>query len=353
MSSLILLKLKEPWKNTQIFCIPLLQLDFSLSGCLVMDEFQTFDWNMDSMWFNQYLFYLQCSVWTLCSMLYLGMLRHASNLPSGFGTEYLFLLRLHSVFLGGSVCLLYNFLIRDSAKDTALLCPTQGSSTRAAKSCAQPDVLTSKPFEVWFGSVSKSWDAFLKLIQTYLRLFGLGIGLKPMRIGTFYFLIPRPGFLHLHFCIQRPDSSENHNSWGTWYFSCSQKDWRWPDVRSHCGWGQRMKLSCFFPRQYVAPKAWDAEILPTWVTISSLEPRTEPCWYMSPQDPNAGLASINLGLLGCWFTLPGACPLLPGAPTCLGALIRSCAIYPINYRPKALIQRTDWGGRASESQPSQ
>lgn len=199
MSSMILLELKEPWRNTQIFCIPLLQPDFSLSGCLVMDEFQTFDWNMDSMWFNQYLFYLQCSVWTLCSMLYLGMLRHASNMPSGFGMEYLFLLRSHSVSLGGPVCLFYHFLIRDSAKDRALLYHTLGSSTRAAKSCVQTNVLTSKPFEVWFGSVSKSWDAFLKLIQTYLRLFGLGIGLKPMRIVTFYFSVLSPKFLYLLF----------------------------------------------------------------------------------------------------------------------------------------------------------
>ena len=111
-----------------------------------MDGFQTFDWNMDSMWFNRYLFYLQCSVWTLCSMLYLGMFRHASNLPSGFGTEYLFLLQLHSISLGGSVCLLYHFLIWDSTKNRALLYRTQGSSTRAAKSCTQTDGQTSEPF---------------------------------------------------------------------------------------------------------------------------------------------------------------------------------------------------------------
>lgn len=130
-------------------------------------------------------------------MLYLGMFRHASNLPSGFGTEYLFLLRLHSVSLGGSVCLLYPFLIWDTVRtEPSSIAPgeaAQGQQRAAHRPTGKPQNLS----EAWFGSVSKSWDAFLKLIQTYLRLFGLGIGLKPRRIVTCYFLIPSPAFLCL------------------------------------------------------------------------------------------------------------------------------------------------------------
>jgi len=69
----------------------------------------------------------------------------------------------------------------------------QGQQRAARRLMGKPQSL----FEVWFGSVSKSWDAFLKLIQTYLRLFGLGIGLKPRRIVTFYFLILSPELFYL------------------------------------------------------------------------------------------------------------------------------------------------------------
>lgn len=99
--------------------------------------------------------------------------------------------------LGGSVCLLYPFLIWDTVRtEPSSIAPgeaAQGQQRAARRPTGKPQNLS----EAWFGSVSKSWDAFLKLIQTYLRLFGLGIGLKPRRIVTCYFLIPSPAFLCL------------------------------------------------------------------------------------------------------------------------------------------------------------
>lgn len=179
-----------------------------------MDAFQTFDWNMDSMWFNRYLFYLQCSVWALCSMLYLGMFRHASNLPSGFGTEYLFLLRLHSVSLGGVCLFALPFFDLGYSKDRALLYRTRGSSTRAAKSCVQTDGQTSKPFWSVVRICVQKLGCFSETHPNISETLWVRNWVKTQENSHLLFFNPLSSVSVLTGSCKAQTPAKNHNSWG-------------------------------------------------------------------------------------------------------------------------------------------